>query len=497
MLIEDYYKGPATEVISEEAKKKVEEGVKPYNPTPYTSGNTILKGQHPEGQQPAPFEYTPTGDGSKAEYKEQWARWREQQPWATNQETSQDQWEETKETDIYANLPGADKVVAPVTEEQVYKESVQQEVQKTVPVAVSESVSSVLAYPAFQKLTPREQNLMFEKARMIGIENVDPAMRTALKEQYGLTDDQLDAAITDGRPTKNSLKFAPEVEDRSGIGIIDDFFGTETGGSIGSALLMGAAGLAAGGPAGLLAMAAFADQNKANAQNRSEEEEARRAYMSERNIKYNDAMAVEQQQRVNEFMTEIDQYDTYLQNIDSANATNLRNYTKDKFNYLAKMQEQKRREKLLDENNMKAEIERRQELSLINSGQSPLQSTVRGMIENNIGRKGAVGKFDTMTPTVLAEASQFEADHKTLQSQLFLQEIQRMKGLGALSNAEGEKLQNAVASLDLNMEQGAYLNQLKKIEAHYNRLQAYGALEGKYGRITPEMKAAIDSKYPM
>jgi len=57
-------------------------------------------------------------------------------------------------------------------------------------------------------------------------------------------------------------------------------------------------------------------------------------------------------------------------------------------------------------------------------------------------------------------AREFEGLVKTLTSQAFLNEIEKMKGLGALSESEGNKVASAVANLDTLQDNKALRNQL-------------------------------------
>ena len=60
----------------------------------------------------------------------------------------------------------------------------------------------------------------------------------------------------------------------------------------------------------------------------------------------------------------------------------------------------------------------------------------------------------------------------TLKSQQFMTGIKQMQGLGALSNAEGEKIASAVASLNLDQSLPAFNNAVGVIEANMRKAQA-------------------------
>jgi len=61
----------------------------------------------------------------------------------------------------------------------------------------------------------------------------------------------------------------------------------------------------------------------------------------------------------------------------------------------------------------------------------------------------ATGPIDAMTPTLRQTTADFEELVSTLGSQAFLAQIPNIKGMGALSNAEGDKLQTAFQNFNL------------------------------------------------
>lgn len=66
----------------------------------------------------------------------------------------------------------------------------------------------------------------------------------------------------------------------------------------------------------------------------------------------------------------------------------------------------------------------------------------------------------------------------TLQAQQFLTGIQNLVGMGALSNAEGEKIGSAVASLDLDQSAGAFKNALGVIKTNLEKAQRTAIASG-------------------
>lgn len=80
---------------------------------------------------------------------------------------------------------------------------------------------------------------------------------------------------------------------------------------------------------------------------------------------------------------------------------------------------------------------------------------------------GIVGAFPTMPGS---ESANFKAELDTFQSQAFIPMVSQLKGMGALSDAEGKKLTAAVGALNPNMGEKAFRESV--------------------GRITSEMAAA-------
>jgi hypothetical protein len=69
------------------------------------------------------------------------------------------------------------------------------------------------------------------------------------------------------------------------------------------------------------------------------------------------------------------------------------------------------------------------------------------------------------------DAKDFRAQLETLKSQAFMAEIKKMQGLGALSNAEGEKIASALANLDADQSQKQIKNALGVVRGVMQRAQ--------------------------
>ena len=73
---------------------------------------------------------------------------------------------------------------------------------------------------------------------------------------------------------------------------------------------------------------------------------------------------------------------------------------------------------------------------------------------------GAVGMFPTMPGS---DSANFQAELNTFQSQAFIPMVAQLKGMGALSDAEGKKLTAAVGALDPKMGEPAFRESVKRI----------------------------------
>lgn len=79
------------------------------------------------------------------------------------------------------------------------------------------------------------------------------------------------------------------------------------------------------------------------------------------------------------------------------------------------------------------------------------------------GLEKATG-WQSMFPTIPGtEAADFENTLETIKSNLFMDGIQKMKGMGALSDAEGKKVDKVLASLQLSQSDASMKQQLKTL----------------------------------
>ncbi|HDP6540770.1 TPA: phage DNA ejection protein [Escherichia coli] len=84
-------------------------------------------------------------------------------------------------------------------------------------------------------------------------------------------------------------------------------------------------------------------------------------------------------------------------------------------------------------------------------------------IEQSPGLSKAVGIRSAFPTVPGSDAANFEARLDTFKAQTFLPMVQSLKGMGALSDAEGKKLSDAVGALSLKMSEKAFRDSIGKI----------------------------------
>lgn len=89
----------------------------------------------------------------------------------------------------------------------------------------------------------------------------------------------------------------------------------------------------------------------------------------------------------------------------------------------------------------------------------------------------AIGSFNPITGKAFAgtNAANFNAELDAMKAQVFLPMVQSMKGMGALSNAEGQKLTDAIGALDPNMSEDAFKASLDRIIGDLRQYRDRGA----------------------
>lgn len=110
--------------------------------------------------------------------------------------------------------------------------------------------------------------------------------------------------------------------------------------------------------------------------------------------------------------------------------------------------------------------------------------------------RAAAGPLDSRLPTMQGDVADLEALVETLGAQAFLSQIPNIKGMGALSNAEGEKLQSAFQNFSLRQSPGQIVANLK--EAKRLLGVGRGAISKRYGvsLAAPNTPAAAPSAAP-
>ena len=92
-------------------------------------------------------------------------------------------------------------------------------------------------------------------------------------------------------------------------------------------------------------------------------------------------------------------------------------------------------------------------------------NTADRILKTPIGVIGsAAGPVSSRMPTLSQDTADFEALVETLGSQSFLAQIPNIKGMGALSNAEGEKLQAALQNFSLRQSPERLLENVKEAQ---------------------------------
>ena len=105
------------------------------------------------------------------------------------------------------------------------------------------------------------------------------------------------------------------------------------------------------------------------------------------------------------------------------------------------------------------------------------QEVLNGAVDlyNHPGRKAATGASSIMGMIPGTEAKGFAAKLETFNAQTFLPMVSALKGMGALSDAEGKKLSAAVGALDRGMPEEEFANSLKGITQYlYKKGKAAG-----------------------
>lgn len=138
-----------------------------------------------------------------------------------------------------------------------------------------------------------------------------------------------------------------------------------------------------------------------------------------------------------------------------------------------------------------------EKVSTVQSGRSTIDNflnTADKVVNTPAGVvSSATGTISSRLPTVDQDVADFEETLKTLGSQAFLSQVPSMKGLGALTEAEGKKLESSLANLSLRQSPEKLIENVK--EAQRLMLKARATLSDRYGvpDVTPDTPAAQPS----
>jgi len=91
------------------------------------------------------------------------------------------------------------------------------------------------------------------------------------------------------------------------------------------------------------------------------------------------------------------------------------------------------------------------------------------------GRKAATGASYKLGEIPGTDARGFTAKLETFKSQTFIPMVKSLVGMGALSNAEGQKLSDAVGALNVEMKEDEFLKEMVRVGNYlYDKAKAHG-----------------------
>jgi hypothetical protein len=135
-----------------------------------------------------------------------------------------------------------------------------------------------------------------------------------------------------------------------------------------------------------------------------------------------------------------------------------------------------------DQANEKKQAAERQQQGVVASFDSALDTL--NTIANHPGKKAAVGFGGAQLSMIPGtDAAGFAAQLETFKAQTFLPQVQALKGMGALSDAEGKKLTAAVGALTQSMKQSEFDSQVEKIKRD---------LEAARSRVSSSMRGNLN-----
>lgn len=137
----------------------------------------------------------------------------------------------------------------------------------------------------------------------------------------------------------------------------------------------------------------------------------------------------------------------------------------------------------LDEKVAKRDADLREKVANVETGRASIDNMLNSadrILKTPAGViSSAAGPISSRLPTVSSDTADLEALIETLSSQAFMAQIPNLKGMGALSNAEGEKLQASLQNLSLKQSPERLIENVR--EAQRLMLKARSNLADRYG----------------
>jgi hypothetical protein len=128
----------------------------------------------------------------------------------------------------------------------------------------------------------------------------------------------------------------------------------------------------------------------------------------------------------------------------------------------------------VEENTLKREA-KQETADMTKAGQVASFDTMLGTLDRlskHPGLERSVGLMSKLPTMPGSDSANFQAELDTFQSQAFVPMVAQLKGMGALSDAEGRKLTQAVGALNPNMGEKAFRESVARITADMNAARA-------------------------
>ena len=119
-------------------------------------------------------------------------------------------------------------------------------------------------------------------------------------------------------------------------------------------------------------------------------------------------------------------------------------------------------------------------------------TSVAGSILAHPGLDAAVGGTSLFPTIPGSEAANFESKLEQFKSKQFLTNIQKMKGMGSLSESEGKKIAAAAGALDLSMSESAFRQEMDVIIKGLEKAKTF--INKKYGKTESNGRSDMDNQ---